>query len=100
VSQLILLVIVFQEQNAAMPPELPPAAAQVEKTAKVLVNVAKDLADEEYQEYPDIRVEIIDAADNVDKASNGLMRAINDLKTAADRKKVLNVSFVLSYNVR
>jgi len=41
VSQLILLVIVLQEQNAEVPKELPVAAQGVDKTARVLVDVAK-----------------------------------------------------------
>lgn len=85
-SQLILLVIVFQEQNAAPPPQLPTAAGQVDKTAKVLVDVAKSLADEEYSDYPDIRKEIIDAADDVNKSSNDLIAAVKFLQTAQDRK--------------
>ena len=82
VSQLILLVIVFQEQNAAPPPQLPSAAGQVDKTAKILVDVAKNLADEEYSDYPDIKKEIIDAANDVGKASNDLMSAVHFLSSA------------------
>ena len=78
--------IVFQEQNAAPPPQLPAAAGQVDKTAKILVDVAKNLADEEYSDYPDIKKEIIDAAEEVNKSSNDLMASVNFLHRAQDRK--------------
>jgi len=41
VSQLVVLVIALQEQNAEMPPTLPAASAAVAQSAATLVHVAR-----------------------------------------------------------
>jgi hypothetical protein len=44
------------------------------------------VADQGYSEYPDIKQDIIDAADAVDVAKDSLIYAVNDLSKLADRK--------------
>jgi hypothetical protein len=86
ISQLILVVITYQEQNAAPPPQLPIASGQVAKTARVLVDVAKQLAEEDYGDYPAIKSEIIEAADQVSVSSDGLVKATTTLTTSTNRQ--------------
>jgi len=87
VSELALLVVVLAEQNAAIPDQLPSAAEIVNKTARGLATIARELAKADYAEFPEISKEINEAASAVDSATNGMDRAVNILKTSrGDRK--------------
>ena len=48
-SQLVLLVVVLQEKNAEVPPQLPQAAGVVNQTALTLSKIAKQLAEANYK---------------------------------------------------
>lgn len=79
VSGLILLVISFQESSAPMPSHIPPAAVcllsplhhnllssfmkdGVATTSNTLADVAQGIAEDEYGDYPDIQIPILEAA--------------------------------------
>lgn len=85
ISQLVLLVVVLQEQNAEVPAQLPAAAGVVVKTAQTLVKIAKNLADNNYKQFPDIQREIHEASDAVDKSAGTMTNAVNVLSTSTDR---------------
>jgi hypothetical protein len=86
VSQLVLLVVVLQEKNAEVPPQLPEAASVVNKTAKTLATIAKQLAETNYKEHPSIKQEIIDAAVTVENATVTLDNAVRILQTSSNRE--------------
>lgn len=52
--------------------------------------MAKQVADDGYGEYPDIKQQIVDAADQVADSKNGLLKAVQFLQTARDRKQGWN----------
>lgn len=81
----MMMVIILQERNADPPPALPNGVEIVTGSAERLHMVAMALAAEDYQEYPDIRKEIEDAATCVEVASQDLKRALNALMTTRDK---------------
>lgn len=86
VAQLVVLVVALQEQNAEMPPTLPAAAEAVGNAATTLVSVARSLANDEYAEYPDMRTQIVNAADGVEQAAVAMIAAVRAVATSHDRK--------------
>lgn len=80
------MVVVLQEQNADVPPNLPNAAQAVLQTAVTLSKVAAQLASTNYKGFPDIAKEIIEAADAVTKATDVMTGAMKTLQTSSDRK--------------
>lgn len=86
VSQLVLMVVVLQEQNADVPANLPNAAQAVLGTAVTLGKVATQLAGTNYKNFPDIAKEIVDAATAVQSATDTMTTAMKTLQTSADRK--------------
>eukprot|EP00026_Physarum_polycephalum_P000480 Phypoly_transcript_00481.p1 GENE.Phypoly_transcript_00481~~Phypoly_transcript_00481.p1 ORF type:complete len:849 (-),score=248.25 Phypoly_transcript_00481:2040-4586(-) len=87
VSGLILLVISFQESSAPMPNHIPPAADGVAATSNTLADVATGIAEDEYGDYPDIQIPILEAAKEVRASSSALVEAVNFLKTNSDRNR-------------
>eukprot|EP01089_Gocevia_fonbrunei_P018916 TRINITY_DN6522_c0_g1_i1.p1 TRINITY_DN6522_c0_g1~~TRINITY_DN6522_c0_g1_i1.p1 ORF type:complete len:664 (-),score=230.95 TRINITY_DN6522_c0_g1_i1:734-2608(-) len=86
VSQLVVLVIALQEQNAEMPAQLPQAANAVSGAAGTLTQVATALANEEYDEYPDIQQQMLVAVEGVRSSANNMIQAVNNMQTTKDRK--------------
>jgi DNA repair exonuclease SbcCD ATPase subunit len=86
VSQLVLLVVVLQEKNSEVPPQLPQAASVVNQTAKTLANIAKQLAETNYKDHPSIKQEIIDAAVTVESATVTMDNAVRILQTSPNRE--------------
>jgi len=97
VSQLVLMVVVLQEQNADVPPSLPNAASAVMQTAVTLSRVASQLADTNYKNFPAIAKEIIDSATAVNDANGTMSKAIGVLTTSSDRKVRLMSSIFKYY---
>ena len=80
-----MMVIVLQERNADPPAALPNGVGIVTGSAERLHMIAMALADSDYQEYPDIKKEIEDAAEAVRKSSVDLNSALNSLMTTNDK---------------
>lgn len=86
VAQLVVLVVALQEQNAEMPPTLPAAADAVGNASATLVNVARSLANEDYADYPDMKNQILNAADGVEQAGASMIAAVRSVASSHDRK--------------
>jgi uncharacterized phage infection (PIP) family protein YhgE len=86
VSQLVLMVVVLQDQNADVPPNLPTASQAVLGTAVTLSKVAAQLAGTNYKNFPDIAKEIVEAANSVQSATDVMTTAMKTLQTSSDRK--------------
>jgi len=90
VSELILIVVVLAEQNADIPLQLPLAATNVNKTAKALSDIARQLAKTNYADFPEIAKEIVDASNFVDFSVNNLSLAVQTLQETKDKKQGWN----------
>jgi hypothetical protein len=80
------LVVALQAKNAPIPATLPGHSGLVVDSCKQLVAVAKDLADAEYEDFPDIQKEIKDAASDVSRAAQTLHLAVSNLQSTKDRQ--------------
>jgi hypothetical protein len=80
------MVVVLQEKNAPIPASLPKTGKSVVEACDRLVSVAKELAADEYGDFPDIEREIVDAASDVGRAADSLEQSIRNLQTAKDRQ--------------
>jgi hypothetical protein len=85
ISQLMVMVIALQEQNAQPPPQLPQGVGIVSNAASVLANVAKSLADTEYGEYPNIKQKIVTGAVQVEGAERQLQTSLQGLMATSNR---------------
>lgn len=88
ISQLVLLVVVLKEQNAAAPDHLPNASSFVIQTAVTLAKVAHRIAEKDYADFPDIAKEINDSAEAVIEATATLTNAVDAL-SGLDKKVCL-----------
>eukprot|EP01087_Luapelamoeba_hula_P016449 TRINITY_DN505_c0_g1_i1.p1 TRINITY_DN505_c0_g1~~TRINITY_DN505_c0_g1_i1.p1 ORF type:complete len:2168 (-),score=569.75 TRINITY_DN505_c0_g1_i1:84-6587(-) len=86
VAQLVVLVIALQEQNAEMPATLPNASNAVAQASAALVQVARALAEDDYGDYPDIQEQINGAALGVEQSSANLIKAVQNMRSAPDRR--------------
>ncbi len=86
ISSLLGMVVVLQEKNAPIPATLPKTGKSVVEACDRLVSVAKELAADEYGDFPDIEKEIVDAASDVGSAADALEQAIRNLQTSKDRQ--------------
>jgi hypothetical protein len=80
------MVVVLQEKNAPIPASLPKTGKSVVEACDRLVSVAKELAADEYGDFPDIEREIVDAASDVGRAADSLEQSIRNLQTSKDRQ--------------
>eukprot|EP01094_Clydonella_sp_ATCC50884_P019220 TRINITY_DN3707_c0_g1_i1.p1 TRINITY_DN3707_c0_g1~~TRINITY_DN3707_c0_g1_i1.p1 ORF type:complete len:1573 (-),score=763.32 TRINITY_DN3707_c0_g1_i1:256-4872(-) len=76
ISELMLLVISWQEQNAQPPSTLSERVDGVSQAAMLVQNVARQLGDTEYGAYPDIKARVVAAAENVSTANAELKSAL------------------------
>lgn len=90
VSELVLIVVIMAEQNAAVPEQLPPAAATVNQTANTLASIARELGRTDYVDFEEIVTEINESADAVDGATGTMGKAISVLQGTGDRKSGWN----------
>ncbi|BFU23467.1 hypothetical protein EHI8A_084870 [Entamoeba histolytica HM-1:IMSS-B] len=82
VSSLVLMLVALQEKNKPPRPEMQMSIQSVAEQSDNIGQIAKDLAEEDYEEYPDIQKEILDAAEEVFTGSSDLTQAANNLKTS------------------
>eukprot|EP01132_Coremiostelium_polycephalum_P002349 gene2349-2897_t len=87
VSQLILMVIVLQEQNAALP--IDELTAVLNGSASI-AEVSVTLANEEYNDFPHIQNEIISASQKMEITKNQAFSAIRGFNLIVDRKEAWN----------
>lgn len=90
VSELVLLVVVMSEQNAAVPPPLPIAASVVNQTANTLANIARELAKTDYVDFDEIVQEINEAANDVEGGTKTMEEALKVLQGDGDRRRGWN----------
>ncbi len=86
ISSLLGMVVVLQEKNAPIPASLPKTGKSVVEACDRLVSVAKELAADEYGDFPDIEREIVEAASDVGRAADSLEQSIRNLQTSKDRQ--------------
>jgi hypothetical protein len=80
------MVVVLQEQNADVPPNLPTAAGAVSQTAATLAKVAQQLAVTSYKNFEEISSEIVVSATAVQDANATMQTAMQSLTSSPDRK--------------
>jgi hypothetical protein len=86
ISSLLGMVVSLQSNNSPIPASLPKAGKAVVEACDRLVSVAKELAADEYADFPDIEKEIVDAASDVGRAADSLEQSIRNLQTSKDRQ--------------
>jgi len=83
VSSLLLAIIPLQDANAKMPSGLPASGSTVNQLCDNLLSVARELAEEEYEDYPSLKQEILDACNQLEEATKRLSVAIKQLSEAS-----------------
>lgn len=86
ISQLMAMVVDLQGKNAPIPAALPKHTEMVAESCQRLVGVAKDLADAEYEDFPEIQEEIKFAASDVGRSAQTLSLAVRNLQGTKDRQ--------------
>jgi len=84
ISSLVLILVAYQESNQMLPNEFFNNLQIVIQSADQLSQIAKELAEEDYEEYPDIKSEIIESADEVDVASKNLVKVSQEIPKSKD----------------
>lgn len=84
VAQIAQIIVVNKAVNKAPPKELPMCVAAVQKSAGTLVQVAKQLAQDEYDDFPIIQEEITTSASDVENAARQLNEATVTLATGTE----------------
>jgi len=85
IPELVLLLVALAEKNAPPPPNVPVTIEGVASAAEILGNVCLSVANDEYQEYPEIQKDIMDNADIVNEKSEALRTATETLTKTNDR---------------
>jgi len=85
IPELVLLLVALAEKNAPPPPNVPMSIEGVASAAEILGNVCLSVANDEYQEYPEIQKDIMDNADIVMVKAEALRKAADQLVNTEDR---------------
>lgn len=85
ISAFILKSISLQEENAIPGPELRKNGAVVVETSQTLVAITRDVANNDYRDFPDIQSPILDCARNVEIAVDLLGETMGILFKETDR---------------
>eukprot|EP01113_Clastostelium_recurvatum_P032108 TRINITY_DN4079_c0_g1_i6.p1 TRINITY_DN4079_c0_g1~~TRINITY_DN4079_c0_g1_i6.p1 ORF type:complete len:1069 (+),score=279.59 TRINITY_DN4079_c0_g1_i6:111-3317(+) len=85
VTGLLLMVIGLQEENASVPQHVPETANAVTEASHTLVRVARGLATDEYDEFPEIAQPILACAADLEASAKGLLESVAFITTSHDR---------------
>ncbi|GAM27538.1 hypothetical protein SAMD00019534_107140 [Acytostelium subglobosum LB1] len=84
ISSLILMVVLLQEQNADLPID---EITLVANAAASVAEISTNLASEEYQDYPDLQKEILDASSNMLSTKQQTLDSIRAFPNEPNRKR-------------
>lgn len=82
-SQVSQIIVQNKAQNKPPPPELPMCVIGIQKAAAQLILVAKQLAQDEYEDFPVIQEEIVFGAQDVEHSAAQLTEATKVLSTGS-----------------
>ncbi|ELP86871.1 axoneme-associated protein mst101, putative [Entamoeba invadens IP1] len=82
VSSLVLMLVALQEKNKPPKPEMQASIQSVAEQSTNIGNISKELAEEDYADFPEIQKEILDASGEVFDGADNLTSAAKNLKTS------------------
>lgn len=90
ISQLMMLLIVLQERNAEPPPQIRGGVDMVKNSSDTLHQVANNLANTDYADFPTIQTKVLEASSALAVASDDFIASYNNLLSSPQRAAAWN----------